>query len=106
VKPEAGKAEFPIRRKLFIAGVAFFLLVILVTSFFGKKGYMDIARSRKAYRALETECRKLEEQKLKIELEIAELEANPKAVEKEAREKLWLMKPDEKAIVIKGRKDG
>ena len=102
---ETGKAGPTVRRKLFIAGVAFFLLVILVTSFFGKKGYMDIARTRKAYRALEAEILQLESQKLKLESEIRDLETNPRAVEKEAREKLWLMKPDEKVIVIKGRKD-
>jgi len=105
VTAETKKDALPIRRKLFIAAVAFFLLVILVTSFFGKKGYMDIAKARKTYRALEAELDELEARKLKLETEIRELETNPKAVEKEAREKLWLMKPDEKAIVIKGRKD-
>ena len=86
-----------------MAGVGFFILVMLVTSFFGKKGYMDIYRTRKSCGALEAEFQRLEEQKKKLELEIRELETNPKAVEKEAREKLWLMKPDEKVIVTKGR---
>ncbi len=102
---EAKKDAPTIRKKLFVAGIAFFLLVILVTSFFGKKGYMDIVRARRSYRALETEFRELETRRAKLETEIRELETNPKAVEKEAREKLWLMKPDEKAIVIKGLKD-
>jgi cell division protein FtsB len=86
-----------------MAGVGFFILVMLVTSFFGKNGYMDIYRARKSCRALEGELQRLEEQKKKLELEIRELETDPGAVEKEAREKLWLMKPDEKVIVIKGR---
>ena len=37
----------------------------------------------------------------KLEREIEELKSNPKAVEKKAREKLWLMKPDEIVIVDK-----
>jgi len=103
VKDEARKNSTSVRRKLFLAGVGFFILVMLVTSFFGKKGYMDIHRARKSCRVLEVELQKLEEQRKKLELEIRELETNPGAVEKEAREKLWLMKPDEKVIVIKDR---
>jgi cell division protein FtsB len=103
VKDEARKNNSSVRRKLFMAGVGFFILVMLVTSFFGKKGYMDIYRARKSCRALEVELQRLEEQRKKLELEIRELETDPGAVEKEAREKLWLMKPDEKVIVIKKR---
>jgi len=90
-----------IRRKILMIGVGFFLLVILVTSFFGKKGYMDIARTRKAYRALDTEYRTLDKRKQALEKEIRALETDPRAVEKEVREKLWLMRPDEKVIVTK-----
>ena len=103
MKDEARKNNSSVRRKLFMAGVGFFILVMLVTSFFGKKGYMDIYRARKSCLALEVELQKLEEQKKKLELEIRELETDPGAVEKEAREKLWLMRPDEKVIVIKER---
>ena len=103
MKDEARKNNSSVRRKLFMAGVGFFILVMLVTSFFGKKGYMDIYRARKSCRALEVELQRLEEQRKKLELEIRELETDPGAVEKEAREKLWLMKPDEKVIVIKKR---
>jgi len=103
VKDEPRKNGPTVRRKLFMAGVGFFILVMLVTSFFGKKGYMDINRARKSCRALEAELLRLEEQKKKLELEIRELETDPGAVEKEAREKLWLMRPEEKVIVTKGR---
>jgi len=43
----------------------------------------------------------LQAQKVRLEKEIAQLERNPQAVEKEAREKLWLMKKDEIVIVDK-----
>jgi cell division protein FtsB len=103
LREKPGKSDRSVRRKLFTAGMGFFFLVMLVTSFFGKKGYMDIVRTRKTLRALEVEFKTLEEQKSKLELEIRELAVNPRAVEEEARRKLWLMKPDEKVIVLKER---
>jgi cell division protein FtsB len=103
LREDPGKNDRSVRRKLFTAGVGFFVLVMLVTSFFGKKGYMDIVRTRKTLRALEAEFKTLEEQKSKLELEIRDLAVNPRAVEEEARRKLWLMRPDEKVIVLKGR---
>ncbi len=103
MREEPGKNDRSVRRKLFKAGVGFFVLVMLVTSFFGKKGYMDIVRTRRSLRALEAEFKTLEERKDQLETEIRELTVNPRAVEEEARRKLWLMKPDEKVIVLKGR---
>jgi cell division protein FtsB len=97
--PKAGSVS--VRKKLIVGIFVFFDIVLLVTFFFGKRGYTDIVRMRREYRTLEAEFRKLDETKKKLALEIAELERNPQAVEKEAREKLWLMKPDEKVIVIK-----
>lgn len=103
MREEAGKNDGSVRRKIFRACVGFFVLVMLVTSFFGKKGYMDIVRTRRSLRALEAEFKALEEKKGQLETEIRELTVNPRAVEEEAREKLWLMKPDEKVIVLKER---
>lgn len=47
----------------------------------------------------------LKKEKAKLEREIEELERNPQAVEKTAREKLWLMEPDEFVIVKKEKKE-
>ena len=103
MREEAGRNDRAVRRKLFRAGVGFFVLVMVVTSFFGKKGYMDIVRTRRGLRALETECRALEERRGALEAEIRGLVENPTAVEEEARRKLWLMRPDEKVIVLEER---
>ena len=103
MREEAAKGERSVGRKLFQAGVGFFVLVMLVTSFFGKKGYMDIVRTRRSLRALEAEFKTLEARRNELETEIRELTVNPRAVEEEARRKLWLMKPDEKVIVLKDR---
>lgn len=60
-------------------------------------------RSNKRQKALLSEIERLEKIKSQLERQIEELEKNPKAVEKKAREELWLMDPDE--IVIIKEKD-
>ncbi len=87
------------RKKFFYLLVAIFLLATLFTTFFGKKGFLDIQKSRRRYQELQAQIQDLTAQKEKLEAEIKELEKNPAALEKEAREKLWLIKPDEKVIV-------
>ncbi len=90
-----------LRRKLVLAAVAFFFLILLISSLFGKKGLIEIYRVRKNYEALLQEVQTLEARKIELQKEIEELQTNPQAVEKEAREKLWLLKPDEKVVVKK-----
>lgn len=58
-------------------------------------------RSKRRYQALIQQIERLEKKQQKLERDIAELEDNPKAVEQKAREKLWLMKPDEVVIIKK-----
>lgn len=76
-------------------------MVILISSFFGRKGLIEIYRAKGKYEALLQEIRSLEARKSQLQKEIEALQNDPKAVEKEAREKLWLIKPDEKVIVKK-----
>jgi cell division protein FtsB len=92
-----------LKTKIFIFVPVFLLVVLLITSFFGKKGLVEIYRAKKNYAALVQEIDRLKQEKKRLEKEIAELEANPKAVDQDAREKLWLMKPEEK-VIIKKRK--
>jgi len=90
-----------LKKKIFIFGFAFLLLVLFITSIFGKKGLIEIYHIRKNYAALLQEIDKLKKEKSGLEKEITELEKNPRAVDKEAREQLWLIKPDEKVLVKK-----
>ncbi|HCS48877.1 MAG: hypothetical protein A2V45_07345 [Candidatus Aminicenantes bacterium RBG_19FT_COMBO_58_17] len=98
--PEERK-KVSLRRKLALAAVAFFFLVILISSLFGRKGLIEIYRAKSNYEALLQEIRSLEVRKTQLHKEIEALQNDPRAVEKEAREKLWLVKPDEKVIVKK-----
>jgi len=81
------------------AGLALLLIVFLITTLFGKKGFLEIRRAHRAQQALLLEKQRLEEEKSRLEREIRELETDPRAVELEARDKLWLMRPDEIVIV-------
>ncbi len=98
-KKEKGNLSF--RKKLLIAGLGFFFLVLFLASFFGKKGLIEIYRAQREHRALLQEIERLENEKSKLEKDVEELEKNPKAVERKAREKLWLVKPDEVVIIKK-----
>jgi cell division protein FtsB len=92
-----------LRKKLLVAGLAFLFFVLLLTSFFGQKGLLEIRRAQKRYEALLEEINELEKKKTRLEREIEELERKPGAVDREAREKLWLMKPDE-IVIVKEKK--
>jgi len=95
------KKSDSIGRKGLVFGFAFLLLVLLIASFFGKKGLVENARIRKDRDVLRREVAELKTEKRRLEKEIADLENNPKAVEKKAREELGLVKPDEKVIIRK-----
>ncbi|NIM57462.1 MAG: hypothetical protein GTO16_00765 [Candidatus Aminicenantes bacterium] len=95
------KENVSFKRKLLVAGLGFFFLVLLLASFFGKKGLIEIYQAQKEYKALVQEIERLEIEKERLIREIEELKKNPKAVEKKAREKLWLVKPDEVVIIKK-----
>lgn len=92
-----------LRRRLVLAAIVFFFFVLIISSLFGKKGLIEIYQAKKKYRALQEEIQKLEEAKSRLLREIEELETNPQAVDKEARQKLWLIKPEEKVIVKKSK---
>jgi cell division protein FtsB len=88
-----------LKRKILLAAVGFFFLVLLISSLFGKKGLIEIYKARRSYQILLQEVQRLEAEKARLEGEIEDLKNNPQAVEREAREKLWLIRPDEKVIV-------
>jgi len=91
-----------VKKKIFILGVACLLLIMIVTALFGKKGVMDLRRSRRTLASLEDRIRELEVERGRLEAEIRRLEEDPRAVEKAAREKLGLAAPGEKIVVDPG----
>lgn len=87
------------KKKIIVLAVACVLLILIVTALFGKKGVMDLRRSRRTLAAYTERIRELEAQRDRLEAEIRRLENDPRAVEKAAREKLGLAAPGEKVVV-------
>lgn len=80
-------------------GAGFLFLVLLVASFFGKRGLIEIYQARKSKQELLQKIEVLQNKKSQLKKDIEELKENPEAVEKKARKKLWLVRPDEIVIV-------
>ena len=95
------KKKSSLKNKFFVTLIGFFILIFIVTSFFGEKGLIEIYELRSEYKNLQKEIELLKKEKKLLENEIRELEKNPEAVENEARVKLWLIKPYEIVIVLK-----
>jgi cell division protein FtsB len=90
-------------KKVTVAVAAFFLLTLLMSTIFGKKGLIVIVRARKVQAELQKEIESLKAEKARLERELAALKSKPESVDREAREKLWLMKPEEKVIIKKSK---
>jgi cell division protein FtsB len=91
-----------------LALLLFFFLFILILAFvFGDRGILEIVKTQKQIRELKLTIRNLEAEKLKLSREIELLRENPMALEKKARENLWLMKKNEKVVVLaKDKEEG
>ncbi|MFQ6109935.1 MAG: septum formation initiator family protein [Candidatus Aminicenantales bacterium] len=96
-REEKGRSHF--RKRLFAVSLGLLFLILLIASFFGKNGWIEMSKSRKRQRALLSEIKRLEEKRSTLEREIEALKRDPKTMEKKAREKLWLMDPDELVII-------
>lgn len=84
-----------------LALLLFFFLFILVLAFvFGDRGIVEIVKTQKQIKDLQLIIRNLEAEKQKLSREIELLRKTPLALEKKAREKLWLMKKNEKVVVL------
>lgn len=88
------------RKKIVFSLTALVLLVLLLSTFFGKRGLLQIREARREQQRLQQEIVKLKQEKARLEKEVEELRRNPRMIEEEARKKLWLMKPDEKVLIL------
>lgn len=84
----------------FLMLIALLILIVILTFFFGDSGIVEIVSTQNRIHSLEAQIHELEREKERLESEIQELINNPLALEKRAREKLWLMKKNEKVVVI------
>lgn len=89
-----------IKRKGLYFLILFFIFILVLTFFFGDNGIIEIVGSRKRIDSLKRDIAKLEAKKESLIKEISELKKNPLKLEKRAKEKLWLMKKNEKVVVL------
>lgn len=86
--------------------LAFFLFILVLAFVFGDRGIVEIVRTKRQIRVLQRTIADLEAEKARLAREIEQLRASPLALEKKARQDLWLMKPGEKVVVlVPGAKD-
>ena len=93
------------KSKGFLMLIALFIFILIMSFFFGDSGIVEIVKAQERIEKLKASIAELEKEKEKLKEEIAELKDNPHALERKAREKLWLMKKNEKVIVIVRNKD-
>lgn len=98
---QRAKPPASLRKKLFLSAAGFIFLVFLIASFFGERGLLEVYQAQQKRDSLIRERALLSERKQKLVRDIQELRDNPRAVEEKAREKLWLMKPDELVIIFR-----
>jgi cell division protein FtsB len=85
--------------------VVLFIFVLILAFFFGEGGIIEIMSARTKIEELRKNIAELEKERDALFKEIEELKKNPMALEKKAREKLWLMKKNEKVVVIVKKND-
>jgi len=102
MKREKSSSSF--RKKIMIGSVGFFLFVLMVASFFGKRGLIEIYQTKRRQEVLLQRIEQLDAKKKKLERDIEELQKNPQAVEKKAREKLGLVGEGEIVIIDKKKR--
>jgi cell division protein FtsB len=100
------RAVFFLKSKGFLLFIIFVVFILILTFFFGNRGILEIIKARKQIQVLAANISVLESEKSLLLEQIDELKMNPLALEKTAREKLWLMKKNEKVIVIVRDKPG
>ncbi len=74
--------------------------ILILSFFFGDSGFLDIRSKRNEIEARKAQLEKQKEERDQLAEEVNALESDPLALERTARERLWLMKKNEKVIVL------
>ena len=82
LKGTSAKTKSPVGQKLLYLIAAILLLASLVTTFFGKKGFLDIQKQKKRYSELAAQIKEYDRKIEKLKAEIEDLQTNPLALDK------------------------
>ena len=90
-----------LRRKAAILASILVLITLVVGSFFGDRGMLNLVAQRERAQTLEHEVAALRAENLHLAEEIRALRSDPRAVERLAREELGLARPGETIFLIR-----
>ena len=98
-EPKTGDAG--LRRKAGAVASLLGLIALLVGSFFGDRGVLQLMAQRKKADALQQELQKLRAENLRLAETIGGLRSDPRAIERLAREELGLARPGETVFILR-----
>jgi cell division protein FtsB len=88
------------QKKIAIVLASFFIIVVFFALIFGDHGFIELLSARKELRQLQQSVASLEMERDQLAAEVEFYRDQPLAVEEIARRDLWLMKQNERVIVI------
>jgi len=98
-EPKIGDAG--LRRKAGAVASLLALIALLVGSFFGDRGVLQLMAQRRKANALQQELQDLRAESLRLAEEIAALHSDPRAIERLAREELGLARSGETVFILR-----
>jgi cell division protein FtsL len=93
--------EAGLRKKAVTLFGVILLVALVVGSLFGDRGILQLVSQRERAEAMAREIDEMREENTRLAQEIRALQADPRAVERLAREELGLARPGEKVFVIR-----
>jgi len=103
---KARRSDVSLRKKAVTLFSVMVLIALLVGSFFGDRGILQLASQRERAFALAREIEALREENRRLAVEIEALRKEPFAIERLAREELGLARPGETVFVIREEAPG
>jgi cell division protein FtsB len=98
--------EAGLRKKAVTLFGVILLIALVVGSLFGDRGILQLVSQRERAEALAREIDEMREENQRLVREIQALQADPRAIERLAREQLGLARPGEKVFVIRDEGGG
>ena len=100
-RDEPFRNESRARMRAWVLGTAIALIALAVGSVFGDRGILNLVQKRREVEALRAELGELRAENARLAAEITDLRTSPRAIEREAREKLGYARPDETVFFVR-----
>ncbi len=99
-RAERGQDEGGLRRRAAVLATILMLIALTVGSVFGDRGLLYLLAQKQGQRRLAEQVEELRAENQRLAAEISALRADPRSIEKIAREELGLSRPDETIFLI------